>query len=470
MGDISHICLSDMHFGADNSVLTRLAADGSGTDPAHPSDVLVHLVACLRQIANANSGPARPRLILNGDILDLAFASEGGSALAFQQFIELAMPQDPAARLFDPAILHIPGNHDHHLWESCRERRFVDALAASDFTQAIPPSAHITAMRDPVPVPGDVMQALMRRLPWLSDVTAGTVYPNLSFAKAQRMVIFTHGHFIEDAYLMVSALSQVLFPGTPPPATMEAWEAENFAWIDFVWSLLGRSGQIGHEVEDVYQVAQSPALIGGLLGAAARGLVLARGGAVGKSLADGVGEIVTSFVTKAFERNNPETLLGDDAAGLKRFLAGPLAGQITAEYPGLVPSEVAVVFGHTHKPFQAAMPLDGFLAPQVAAWNSGGWVVDSPAPQPLFGGAVILMDDDLNLASLRMYNEGTGKGVSLQGIDGQPNPLTDRLAPLVNAGAWPWKDFSAAASVAVQQHTARVAAFLKRAAGAPPTA
>lgn len=468
MGDIRHICLSDMHFGADNSVLTRLTADGSTTDPAHPSDVLVHLVACLRQLVSANSGPDLPRLILNGDLLDLAFASQGAAALAFQQFIELAMPRDPAARLFDPAVLHIPGNHDHHLWETCRQRRFVDQVRAGDFAQPLPPSPHTTAMRDPVPVPGDLLQALVRRMPWLSEVTVGTVYPNLSFVKGPRTVLYTHGHFIEDAYLMVSALSQMLFPGTPFPATTEEWEAENFAWIDFVWSLLGRSGQIGHEEEDVYQVAQSPALIGRFLGAAARGLVLARGGAVGKSLADGVGEVVAGFVTRAFERNNPETLLGDDAAGLKRFLAGPVRAQIAAEYPGLVPAEVAVVFGHTHKPFQATLPLDGFPTSQVSAWNSGGWVVDSPVPQALYGGAVILMDDDLNLASLRLYNEGTDPGVTVQGIDGQANPLLDRLAPLVAPGMWPWKDFSAAASLAVQQHTARVAAFLQR-AGAPPS-
>lgn len=211
-GDLRYICLSDMHFGADNSVMTRLSPDRGGTDPGHPSDVLVQLVTCLRHLPNANTGAAKPVLILNRDISDLTFASESGSALAFQRFLELGMPEDPAARQFDPAVIHIPGNHDHHLWEACRGRRFVDGLHPGDRSAPMPPTTHTTAMRDPVQVTSDVMQTLARRLLRLSGVTVGTVYPNLAFANAARLVVFTPGHFIEDAYLTVSALAQALFP------------------------------------------------------------------------------------------------------------------------------------------------------------------------------------------------------------------------------------------------------------------
>lgn len=194
-------------------------------------------------------------------------------------------------------------------------------------------------------------------------------------------------------------------------------------------------------------------------------------GAAGNALADGVGQIVGSYVAQAFERNNPDTLLGDDGAGLKRLLAVPIRAQIEAEFAGTpIPPDISVVFGHTHKPFQQSMAIDGFLAPQVHAWNSGGWVVDCPAPQPLIGGAVILMDEDLNFASLRMYNEAEDArtyAVSIAAIDGAgPNALFDRLAPMVDPRAWPWKDFSAAAAMAVAQHTERVSAFLDRASKA----
>src|SRR5205807_8784895 len=38
-------------------------------------------------------------------------------------------------------------------------------------------------------------------------------------------------------------------------------------------------------------------------------------------------------------------------------------------------------------------------------YNTGGWVVDSLKPAPLQGGAVILIDEALNVASLRVYNQ-----------------------------------------------------------------
>ncbi len=33
------------------------------------------------------------------------------------------------------------------------------------------------------------------------------------------------------------------------PTTIEGIETENFAWIDFFWSMMGRSGEAGEAVE-----------------------------------------------------------------------------------------------------------------------------------------------------------------------------------------------------------------------------
>jgi hypothetical protein len=50
MPDIRYVCLSDMHLGADNSVLTNLGAADRRVDPSEPSPSLVRLVECLREL------------------------------------------------------------------------------------------------------------------------------------------------------------------------------------------------------------------------------------------------------------------------------------------------------------------------------------------------------------------------------------------------------------------------------------
>ncbi len=466
MSDIRYVCLSDMHFGADNSILTRLSSTDGRVDPMHPSDLLIHLANCLRHVITDNSGDQLPTLILNGDILDLAFSTENVAATAFRHFLELTMPENPAARLFDPVILFIPGNHDHHLWETCRERQYADTLATADWSAPLPGPPHITPMRNPEGVPGFFVNAVVKSLPWLQDVEVKTIYPNLALTTEDKMVVVSHGHFIENAYLMASGLAELLYPDTPPPTTMEAWEAQNFAWIDFVWSVLGRSGRIGVVEEDVYNTENSPDAIGVLLGGAARNLLMAKGGKTGKALASAVGEIVGTFVTEYFERGNTETLLGDDGAGVRRFLQIPVQSQIREEFGDDIPKDLALVFGHTHKPFEARMKVPDFLAPDIALYNSGGWVVDSPNVKPLIGGAIVLLDANLNIASLRMYNEASERDaykVSVQvaeNTEDTDNPLFSRLAAQIDPSTWPWSDFSAASAVSVQQHNTRLKDFL----------
>lgn len=465
MSDIRYVCLSDMHFGADNSILTRLSSTDGTVDPMHPSDLLVHLVNCLRHVITENTGDRLPTLILNGDILDLAFSTENVAALAFRHFLELTMPENPAARLFDPKILFIPGNHDHHLWETCRERQYADGLADADWSSPLPGPAHITPMRDPEGVSGFFVDAIVKSLPWLQDVEVRTVYPNLALATKEKLVVVSHGHFIENAYLMVSSFADLLYPDTPPPMTMESWEAQNFAWIDFVWSVLGRSGQIGVKEEDVYDTENSPDAIGALVGRAARNLLLEKGGKTGKALAPGVGEIVTSLVTEQFERGKPDKLLDDDGAGVRRFLQVPVQSQIREEFAKDVPNDIAFVFGHTHKPFEMRMKVPGFLSPDVAMYNSGGWVVDSPHVKKLIGGAIVLMDEALNIASLRMYNEACERDqykVSVGVADekqASDNPLFAALSAQIDPNIWPWSDFSATAAVSVQKHNTRLQDF-----------
>ena len=49
MGDIRYVILSDMHLGAENSLLTDLSTGTVDTDTTRPAPLLIKLAACLRR-------------------------------------------------------------------------------------------------------------------------------------------------------------------------------------------------------------------------------------------------------------------------------------------------------------------------------------------------------------------------------------------------------------------------------------
>ncbi len=116
MPDIRYVILSDLHFGAENSILTALG-DGEDpvADPTRRSPVLSAFADCLAEIVQANEGADPPTLILAGDVLELALADDEVAIAVFEQFSDLVLSEH---RLFDDEIWFVPGNHDHHLWET----------------------------------------------------------------------------------------------------------------------------------------------------------------------------------------------------------------------------------------------------------------------------------------------------------------------------------------------------------------
>src|SRR6266567_7585951 len=133
MADIRYVIVSDLHFGAGNSMLTSLTEHpatstdtGFATDPQRPSPVLSGLVSGLRQLTRGQDKP--PTLILAGDILDLALSPDEVAAMVFRLFAHLAFTDGPPA--FDRLIHYVPGNHDHHMWEITREDQYVSYACA----------------------------------------------------------------------------------------------------------------------------------------------------------------------------------------------------------------------------------------------------------------------------------------------------------------------------------------------------
>jgi hypothetical protein len=468
-----------MHFGAGNSVLTNLIDGSIDTDPTRPSPVLLHLVDCLRELLGKNETAVKPSLILNGDIMELALATDNKAAMAFQRFIELIMPPsgDP---LFDKTIYYIPGNHDHHLWETARETQYAEFISKQKPGDLLDEPWHTTRLFDPTPLSATFMNGIINMYPHLKEmgVFVTAVYPNLGLLKGDRRkcVIFTHGHFTESIYLLMTELMSMFFPNRPKPTLIWDIEAENFAWIDFFWSTMGRSGAAGSDVETIYDRLQDPAQIEGLVETFLESLLARhnRHHAFDHLAAQSLSKLLSRFLNRvaATERGDTGGVLSQDGrAGLKAYIEGPLGAQILLENDQTMPSELTFVFGHTHKPFEEDSHFDG--APYwTSVYNSGGWVVDTPTPAPTSGAAAILIDEDLNAASLRMYNQsvnpdGYHVAVRAAAHDGSSeNPLLRRLSSIIDPSRDPWKSFSETVANMVPVYCKSIATHIRsRAAG-----
>jgi len=409
----------------------------------------------LRHLIAQNQLGKRPTLILNGDILELALTTTNQAAMAFERFVELIMPQ--GGELFE-RIIYIPGNHDHHLWETARETQYIDYMTRDlPAGKYLPVPWHATNMferGDTKPVRSHFLTSLVQRYAHLKDTVIWTAYPNFGLFDDERQkgVIFHHGHFAEPIYQLVTTFMNLVFADRQQPRQVWDIECENFAWIDFLWSVIGQSGDAGRQIGLIYEKTHDKEELRKLFYAFAHNLARQYdlpgwGDAMEeqflKLLCDAVADRIGHV-----ERTRTDAVLSEGTEkGLSAYLSGPLREQILVEMNGNLPREVTFVFGHTHKPFQQDSRYHGY--PEwVNVYNSGGWEVDTVDPQPLHGGALVLVDEELNAVSLRMYNERADKEECLVRVDqasstpGQENQLYDRVTQLVHPLEDPWKTFS----------------------------
>jgi len=235
------VILSDLHAGAAESLLTVLDADNRAV-PSQPSPVTRDFGAAFGQFMAALNPAAPPNLVILGDALDLSLAAPQAAAQVLQTFLVEA----GFARLFGP-VSFVAGNHDHLLWTT---ERYGATASGLD-----PAQQGFWAHSSPAfAAPGSVgTSALLNAI--LSgagfDGRVASYYPNLGLAPpaepgaARRITVLHHGHFIESAYTAMSSLLAMLSDTSPAALTAETAEAQNGAWIDFVWSTLGDEGRVG---------------------------------------------------------------------------------------------------------------------------------------------------------------------------------------------------------------------------------
>jgi hypothetical protein len=311
------------------------------------------------------------------------------------------------------------------------------------------------------PVRSGLLNAVARQIGLEGNPSFLSVYPNLALYDPgrDRCVVIHHGHYVESIYSLISTLNTTLFPDSPPPDKIWDLESDNGAWVDFFWSTLGRSGQAGEDVELIYDRMQSKrafdALLGNLAEAIAPGipprcklLSSLKRRIVGWALRGTLGRFA---MREAQDTGGP--LSTATAAGLANYVEKYVYSEISRGNEGKIPTDTTFIFGHTHKPFEDQREFHGFRE-SVKVLNSGGWVVDTLTTDPLHGGAVIVVDDELNVASIRMYQEGADSDgrVQVKAATTGGNPLYDQLSRRIDPNAEPWKSLGAFSARAVNSH------------------
>ena len=457
MGAIKYVCLSDLHLGEEDSLLTCLKKNGDSFESDHlsPSPVLKALAACLDELVGCYPQDKKPTLILAGDVLELALCGMHEAAMGFERFIEATMA---GQRLFGEIIL-LPGNHDHHLWELARETQYVRYLRRHHDKPGglLPKPWHITDLfleNQTTPVESFFLTNLIRRYKPLK-ANIRVFYPNLAVRSPdrRRCAVFTHGHYTEWLYYLMSTLSDLLFSKKSRTLSIQEIEEENFAWIDFFWSAMGRSGGAGKQVESIYEMIQSEKGRKKLAKTLAKNLA-ARYDLPGwgdwmesKGLEWALNQVVRKVV--GTERGNTRHILGPDAEkDVEKYVEGPLLRQIKEENNEDAPEETTFIYGHTHKPYQEDKRFDGYPG-WVNVYNTGGWVVETVNPEPAHGGSIVVLDEELNAASVGMYTEKPTKAQYAVRVaearhgDEAGNPLYEELRRKIDPAKGPWKKFSA---------------------------
>ncbi len=479
MTNIRYVCLSDLHFGAQNSLLSALEPGSVHVDPDHVSPVLKALTDALRTLVDANEpGAAKPTLILNGDVLDLALASDDVALRVFKVFLDEVFPSggDP---LFDRTVWYLPGNHDHHMWETARERQYTSFLLRHPERQ-IPLPWHSTWLysEGEPPTHAELLETIGQRAG--EDVDFVVHYPNLGLRADDdsTAVLFHHGHYIEAIYRLMTTLRDIMFTDhREHPLHVWDLEAENFAWVDFLWGTLGRSGRVGEDMGLLYDMLQSPKDMRLLARNMARGLAdrMPRRGRLPltRTLAQPVLWVLLQLAVGAvapFERQAPVPGKGRLTAGAEKgltsYISGPVLRQLQADHPsrhGPRPDQLKFVFGHTHKPFVGSRPVSGFDRP-VRLFNTGGWVIDTVQADPKRGANLILIDEDLEVASVRMFDHVADPASYRVRMDSElpeeQGSLYQRVEGLIEGENEPWRSFSAAVAAAASERREVLARIL----------
>lgn len=403
------IVLSDLHLGEESSVLHYGQRYKKGQQPQ--VNTLVGLIK--KEVAGNGKIPF---LIFAGDALDFSLAPIQEAVADFRKFME------DVHESFDNFV-YIPGNHDHHMWQTLQEQIYVvNRIRERRPIKDFPQEQIGTIEAGKITVKGVHKKKQLGAKTFLNDLLPkegkqknfALVYPNvfLKFKNSEKNIIITHGHFFETVWTLVSDV----FKSSLNLTTMNyrVLERINSPLTEFGWYGLGQAGKLSRFIEELYKELKNsedrklslalndvrdyldeywtfkPAKKKGFL-SRIRGVFSEVKANIKEEFSDEGLKLATYLlkilITSQIEEREPYTggsplrhypnILDDPTKKekIKTYISYSLGRPYDFE-----PHQM--IFGHTHTPIKNGnieISVDGRQR-NISVFNTGGWIVDSEEP------------------------------------------------------------------------------------------
>ncbi len=393
---LKYIIISDLHLGEANSLFTP--QEGGNFD------LVDSLSDCLADLLKNFNQKELPSLVLNGDILGLAFSNYHDSLSVFKEFLKFFSHHN---KICDK-VIYIPGNHDHHIWDLAMEDRFLKDMDNMDKYDPIPKLHHITPPIYEEGFSSFFFESFMGNEK-SSSVEIRIFYPNfiiLPNVENEPFVLLHHGHFSENTYHFVSKAMQAFYPELKTPENLEELGSQNNAWIDFSFSQLGRSGNAGIYFEKLMETLSNKELLKKNIDYLANNIADAVDfpylpfKAMEKQLAKKLLLDISKHVRT--ERYKSDTTCSDGTIQGLLLYINTYCAEILSGY-GWNNTFTNIIWSHTHKPFELLTSTEKFN--QIKLINTGGWVLPRK-PVEKIGGSIVLINHKNEVQSLRIFNDG----------------------------------------------------------------
>lgn len=400
MHQLKYIVISDLHLGEKDSLFTS----PNGKD----NQLLKIFSDCLADLLfHFNENEELPTMVLNGDILGLAFSTYKDSLSSFEQFVAALTVQNKICE----HVVYIPGNHDHHIWQEAMEDEYRQQLMERKKGEPIPEPIHSSGPVYEKGIKSTLFEAFMPT----DDASVPTLkllYPNFiipSTSSKDPFVLFHHGHFAEDTYHFITKAMQALYPEMKSPDSTNSLEHQNGSWIDFAFSQLGRSSEAGKYFEEFMATLSSEEKLEKYREELANNIANKIDFPylpfhwMEKYLSK---KLITNIAKKVRgERYRGDTTCSDETLENLLNYFGNFCHQ-TLKDNGWENQPIHFVWSHTHKPFEKSTKSE--LFGQTTLTNTGGWVLP-PSESPKHGASVILINQNNEVQALRIFMDYTDK-------------------------------------------------------------
>lgn len=384
-----YVAISDLHLGQNGvdrhgqfSLLSQVP-ESLAQEHAFAKAALTRLRSKLADFA----GNDRVTLIVTGDLLDLSLASLG-EALADLADLLRELPEVEA-------LVWVIGNHDHHVWSTHCEERYLLAklrdhgrnwpeVLRSEPNEGLhrPTSFEgepLTVFEKPLEValgrPFELRIAYPAFRMSLTDRT-----PGLLEEESRTHFYFTHGHLFGGLFSFLSEILEQRLSHLPKERVAAT---VNLSIAEFIYWLLGQTGEgMGANglMETIYTDLQkgcqssTTALISKLVDVMAPSGII--DGIPNSLERKALKELLVLFLKQVTAaENNPSK---SAERYLTREKSRRFAEKWAIESANLLRYDrVHFVYGHTHVADQFEI-----LGPSIQAYNLGSWLVEPGCPPP----------------------------------------------------------------------------------------